>query len=381
LAKKVRYDDYPERDELRRRSYTDFSSRFPGETAKPRGTKEEREKRHNLTLTALAVVGCLGIVFIGFFVTTVLLAVSRQDPAKITDAPDISGTIAPTVSATQNPAEAALDKIRAMTATEAALGGGSALEKFLKDTKAANCDTAVFVLKTAEGSVLYPSALEQAKKGDILKKNYAAAKDSVAAAHKAGLHVIVRISCFRDSTAPSVLPDAAVRYSQDTRMLWLDDYPDKGGKPWLNPFSNEARDYLLAIIREAVAMKPDAVYLTGVQFPNGAQALATFPGENNANSPTRNVQLIQFIKDAKNAMGKLPLLCEMDAQAALQTAGAAIYGGDLWSAAADALVIPVSGEAEAKLLQNVTHGGNRRWLPQMKEVAGGGTEYETFIIS
>jgi hypothetical protein len=376
LAKKIRYEDYPERDELRRRSYTDFASRFPGDTdGQPRGTKEEREKRQRSTLTALAVVGCLGIVFIGFFVTLVLLSVSQQEPPAAD--PGVSATAAPALSATQSSAASAPNKIRAITAPEAALGGGKALEKFIKDAQDAKFGTAVFVLKTADGNVLYPSALEQTKKGDILKKSYTAAKESIAAAKSAGLRVIVRVSCFRDSTAPSVLPDAAVRYSQDSKMLWLDDYPDKGGKPWLNPFSDDAREYLLAIIREAAAMKPDAVYLTGVQFPSGAQSLAAFPGENNTSAPTRNAQLLRFIKDAKTAVGKLTLLCEMDAQAALQAAGAAIYGGDLWSAEADALIIPASSAAEIKLLQSAAPS-DKRWLPQLKDTQGVG-DLEEFV--
>jgi hypothetical protein len=368
MAKKVRYDDYPERDELRRRSYTDFSSSFPGEaTGRPRASREERERKQRSMLTVLAVVGCLGIVFFGFFITLVMLSVSRQEPSS--SEPDVSNTVTQSPTVTEKPTAITLDKIRAITAPEAALGGGAALETLLDDAKSANCGAVVFILKSAEGNVLYPSELEQAKKGNILKKSYAAAKNSINAAKQAGLQVILRISCFRDALAPALMLDAAVRYSKDTGVLWLDDYPDRGGKPWLNPYSNYAQNYLLGIIREAAAMKPDAIYLTGVQFPSGAQSLSTFPGENSPNAPTRNVQLLQFIKDVKTVADDIPLLCEMDAQAALQTAGAAIYGGDLWQSEADALVISASGAVELKLLQTAAPKG-KAWLPQMKAAEG-----------
>jgi len=378
MAKKVRYDDYPDREDIRRRSYTDYSARFPGDNGKTGVSREEREKRQKSMLTILATAGCLGIIFVGFFVTLVLLSVSRQEPGEEIPGATGNAPTSATVTTTSPPAEAGLGKIRAMTAPEAALGGGNTLNRFINAAKDANCNTAIFVIKTDAGNVLYPSKLEQAGKGDILNKNYKAAADSIAAAKKAGLNVILRISCFRDSTAPSAISDAAVRYSRDTRMLWLDDYPDRGGKPWLNPFSKDARDYLLAIIKEAAAMKPDAIYLTGVQFPSGAQALAAFPGEDRANAPTRNAQLLAFIKDAKSAAGKLPLLCEMDAQAALQAAGAAIYGGDLWPADADVLIIPVSGEAEAKLVQSAAPRGTR-WVPQMKDAPRAGAFEEFFV--
>jgi hypothetical protein len=364
MAKKIRYDDYPDRGEQRRHWRTEFSDRFPDEGSKPRVNKEEVERRRRNTLVALAAAGCVSIVLLGFFVTLVLLNVSQRPP----QSEEESGSSAQQTQQTEqstSPAkeELSFDKIRTAIAPQAALGGGSALNSFIKSAQDNDCGAAVFVLKTPEGSVLYPSELEEAQEGDILKKQYASAWDSIARAQKAGLKVIVALACFEDSTAPYTLTDAAVRYSQDTRVLWLDDYPDKGGKPWLNPFSAQAQNYLIALVKEVAELGPDAILLTGVQFPSGAQSLAAFPGEDSASAPTRNVLLLQFIKKAKTAAGKLPLLCEMDASAALQTSGAAIYGGSLWGASADVLVIPVSGSAELKLLEAAAPKG-KAWLPQ-----------------
>jgi hypothetical protein len=380
MAKKVRYDDYPERDNSRKSSYTDFSSRFPGEGGKAQLTRELRERRQRSTLRALAIVGCAGVVLVGFFVTLILLSVSRQQPGN-PESTDVSSMAQTPEEQTAQPPEEmpAFGKIRALTAPEAALGGNLALDRFIKSAKDSSCDTAVFWLKNAQGRLLYYSELEQAAMGDIMERPYSAAAASIAKVKDAGLRVIVRISCFRDSTAPSELSEAAVRYSKNTKVLWLDDYPDRGGKPWLNPFSREACDYLLGVIREAAALDPDAIELTGVQFPDGAQSLAFFPGEDKATAPTRNAQLLQFVKDAKSAAGKLPLLCEMDAKAALQKAGAAVYGGNLWSAEADALIIPVKSTAEAGLVRAAAPEGVH-WVPELKNAPKEG-DYEEFIVS
>ncbi|MDR0883256.1 MAG: hypothetical protein LBN05_01385 [Oscillospiraceae bacterium] len=376
MAKKVRYNDYPEPEELRRSTYTDFSTRFPGDGGKPHVNRETRERRQKALLTALAVTGSIGIIFVGFFVTLVLLGVSRNTPqVEVTD--DLSAVTTPlTVPATTAP-PVGLKNVHALAAPENALAGGKALTDFLNAAQKAQADTAIFTLKNPAGQLLYASQSAAAKKGNISKNTYANAKESVAAAKKASMHVVVQLSVFQDTLAPRALEDSSVRYAPNPKILWLDNSLQNGGKPWLNPFSKVARDYVLALIGELSGWDVDAIYLTAVQFPTGAQSQATFPGEDKADAPTRNAQLLSFIQDAKKAAGRRPLFVEMDAQAALQEVGAGIYGGDLWDSAADALVIPVRTEAEAKLVQTAAPK-SRRWLPQFADTPKGETWAEFF---
>ncbi|MCL2023839.1 MAG: hypothetical protein FWG82_05650 [Oscillospiraceae bacterium] len=359
MAKKIRYDDYPERDDQRRAIYTEYSSRFLGELGKPQDAVEIRERRQRTFLKALAAVGCLSLVAVGFFVTYVMLYVSREPPME-----DISGqrqenpsTVQVTQTTTQPPKKVSFEN--AMIAPEAALGGGRALDNFIQKAKDEKAQAVIFNLKNTVGDVLYPSQVPQAGRGKILGRSVEEARESVAAAKKAGLQTVVSISCFRDTLAPRAIEGAAVRYAGNTKILWLDNSLENGGKPWLNPYSKEARDYLLALISELVKWKPDGIYITDVQFPSGPQYAAAFLGENDG--PSRNEQLRAFIKSAKKAAGNITLLCEMESQAVINELGAKIYDGDLWDSDADVLVIPVTKDAEIKLVETAAPKG-AKWV-------------------
>ena len=83
-----------------------------------------------------------------------------------------------------------------------------------------------------------------------------------------GFVPVARIHAFRDSIAPRFSRDAAVGYF-DTEWSWLDNSVELGGKPWLNPYSKEARDYLSAIVEELSESGFERIIVDSVQFPSG----------------------------------------------------------------------------------------------------------------
>ena len=60
------------------------------------------------------------------------------------------------------------------------------------------------------------------------------------------------IYTFRDHRYPSANNAAATQY-MDSDFLWVDNDPEKGGKAWLNPFSQQAQDHIRKIVDDACA--------------------------------------------------------------------------------------------------------------------------------
>ena len=126
---------------------------------------------------------------------------------------------------------------------------------------------------------------------------------AVDAVRQHGMEVIGLFNCFNDPLAASALSEGAVHY-MGTDQLWLDGSPQKGGKAWLNPYSDTARNYNLDIIREAfTTLHLDKVMLAGVQFPDGYSLnKATFDGEESS-SVGRNMTLKSFVDSVLDAVG------------------------------------------------------------------------------
>ena len=77
---------------------------------------------------------------------------------------------------------------------------------------------------------------------------------------------------------PRIDRTMAVHYNK-TQMIWLDNEASKGGKPWLNPYSQTAQNYLLEVVKEVKNLGVDAILLDGVQLPDLNSNVATFAGE------------------------------------------------------------------------------------------------------
>lgn len=87
-------------------------------------------------------------------------------------------------------------------------------------------------------------------------------------------------------------------------MIWLDNEASKGGKPWLNPYSQTAQNYLLEVVKEVKNLGVDAILLDGVQFPDLNSNVATFDGEG---SVSRNAVLVNLSTPASPRAPALPL--------------------------------------------------------------------------
>jgi hypothetical protein len=153
------------------------------------------------------------------------------------------------------------------------LGDSTAIQQTAADLAAQNVHYAVIPLKDASGYIYYPSALPNAAKSISATTVDAAA---VASALKAqGITPVAYLSAFQDPTSCYADRTMAIHYS-GSDYLWLDAAADAGGKPWLNPYSDTAVQFIGDLVEEVSGMGYEQVVLSAVQFPAYVSAKQDF---------------------------------------------------------------------------------------------------------
>ncbi|MDR2752756.1 MAG: putative glycoside hydrolase [Oscillospiraceae bacterium] len=212
-------------------------------------------------------------------------------------------------------------------------------EKLVAQAKAEKTTAAVVLFKDSGGYLSYGSGLMQATTLQASQKRRWRTFYTLRNLKRdAGQRIVGVIHCFDDPLAAGQIPEAAVMQRSTDDVPWR----DARGKRWLNPYAETAREYLLALVREAVSQGAQDILLCGVQFPADDLTAAVFPGEQPAQDPApqRNAALRDFVAQAKEALGGEGRLYVMiSAEAALD--GAPALGGNLWDCAADRIAIDV----------------------------------------
>jgi hypothetical protein len=140
----------------------------------------------------------------------------------------------------------------------------------------------VLDVKDYDGPLTYPSKVPLAVEAGATKnapiRSYAR---TVRFAHKRGIRVIARISCFEDDFMAKAKPEISVRGK------WGGPY----GNGWLDPQNPGAQDYILALVKEALDNGVDEIQLDYVRYPVLAIKNADFHLDLKAN-PSAKVDVI-----------------------------------------------------------------------------------------
>ncbi len=240
----------------------------------------------------------------------------------------------------QTPTLPSLETVHAFYMPQATLQSKEGREAAVSKAVASGLNAVVFDLKNADGTVVYTSTTDGAKKAACVSKT-AITKEDLSGfldyCTAQGVLAIPRISCFEDAVAARKMPDARVLYAGDASYIWLDNTQAKGGKPWLNPYSPEAHTYLQAYVTELVSIGFTDVMLTGVQFPN--QTYAASYGSTKLSSLSKLDVLTKFVTDTKAAAKKVNSAAEIIVCApglATFSDSTAAYGGNPLNFGADA---------------------------------------------
>lgn len=181
----------------------------------------------------------------------------------------------------------------------------------------------VVPMKDSNGYLYYTSALPDAA-GSVAAKTIDAAAVADALAEK-GIIPVASICAFQDPIAVYTNRDMGIHF-QGGDYMWLDNTKEAGGKPWADPWSPAAVNYVAGIIGEANAMGYKTVLVSGMQFPYWHDNYCGYAGGNVA-TVTRLADLIADWTAAMESDG-----CTLWFQYPLATVA---YGKDVKSLAGD----------------------------------------------
>lgn len=240
-----------------------------------------------LTLIVLAGLGFVGYNIVGPIVTR--LQIEEQSP---TTTPEPYFTEAPPVTTTENAAEA--DTTTVTSATEATTTAAETttttapaaadievaflasadvlhdldtLEAATKQCAAQGYTAIILPLKTEDGVLHYASSVEKAVTCGASNANKLTLREITDTAKSCNIACVAQISTLKDSTYSNYFKEGSYIFS-DGSTRWLDDKPEEGGKPWLNPFDAASGEYLAALCAEIAESGFADIICTDTVFPS-----------------------------------------------------------------------------------------------------------------
>lgn len=250
-----------------------------------------------LKVVALIVASGL-LVFLGWSIAPPIIQMMRGElkprPSASSAAVSSHASSARSSSKATSAANTA-NAVRGITLPVADLSNTAALTTAAQSAKKAGFNLALIDLKSEDGMLQYASKLPDATSGGLCVTNAPDASAAASAIKNAGLTPAARICCFLDSSTSSVMRQAAVLYSPSQGSR----FRDNNGNFWLNPYNDEAQQYLINVACEAVADGFKTVVLDDVEFPSSGNPGYMYFG---ATSVSKEQQLLNFVAKAKQSV-------------------------------------------------------------------------------
>ncbi|HWP50698.1 MAG TPA: putative glycoside hydrolase [Clostridia bacterium] len=260
------------------------------------------------------------------------------------------------------------------------------LSNMLASAVDAKLNTIVVDAKDATGAVLFSSENALAQKAGASADTAYSAKRVADAISGKGLTPAARIHAFRDGLAPLNEREMAVHY-YDTDIYWYDNSPDQGGKPWMNPYSQAAQQYIISLVEELCSQGFKVILLDSVQFPTGVGLDKAGYGPA-AKTTAKDVVLTQFVNAVSatvKAKGGELVLCAQDGWAPtgdalrdsqIQIDNNRLYGGSPVGYFTARVMLPLPSDASlwASALRNASSASqNTGWISLLPAFAVDGT--------
>ena len=275
-----------------RKSYYTFSKEYPAGqfSTGHRYHRAQRRRQTALHVLLFVVLFCV-VAAAGFFITDLALQVSNRP---ISDEPAVSAVA--NEDGTVQTLLTAGEELQAMYLPPETIRDRAAVKDSIRLLRRSNCNSVILDFKTQDGRLLYASLEQPALLAGCSMFSNETVRNAIKQYQNASISVIARVYCFEDALIASQNPTFAVTY-MNTPVLWLDKKEEDGGKPWLNPYSSKARNYLLSILKELNSFNLGGVILESVCFPTGDNPEnAYFAGESGGAS--RNGVLQRFLDKA-----------------------------------------------------------------------------------
>lgn len=288
-----------------------------------------------LTLIVLVVLGIVGYNIVGPVVTRLQLEeVSptttpdpyfTDEPPAVTDAPtaDAAGTTAADTSATEAVTTAAETTTEPVTTQrpagitvaylvpEEALQSLDAIEEAAKTCAAQGYTTMILPLKTEDGMLHYASSVPQALTCGASKESMLTLREITNAAGRYDIQCIAQFSTLKDRTYSNYFMEGSYVFT-DSTTRWLDDKPEEGGKPWLNPFDEASGAYLSALAAEIEQSGVTGIICTDTVFPHFFQSDADLLGSHIMDAGKRKNALLSVANTIADAAPGAGLYVKLD---------------------------------------------------------------------
>jgi len=162
-------------------------------------------------------------------------------------------------------------------------------------------NTVMVEIKNADGYVLFNSSNQRALAWGAVTEDTVDLSALAEFLLERQLYLAVSMSSFLDPIAARAdrLNNAIIH--RPTGQIWLDNTLDLGGRPWLNPFSASAREYLMQIALEAADMGAVLVVFDNYHFPLDVTNSADF---GYIGGFTRSQVLTAFADEMHYALGE-----------------------------------------------------------------------------
>ncbi len=242
-----------------------------------RYSKKARAKRFilNFLLTVLiiATVSSLGLIITGYVIednkpnnpNSPMESSSDKESSFESDQQDDS-SLDESSTSNKQPEELQQKLSCAVTMPLDVILSDTKREQFLQNAKEKNFQAVLFEVKNTNGEILYQSDIELAAKCHAISANAFDLTAVVDEIHAVGLKAAVSFATLQDPKAASVDYKTSYKYA-DTNYTWLDNSPDRGGKPWMNPYEKSTQQYLVDITTELKQAGCDILIADKMIFP------------------------------------------------------------------------------------------------------------------
>lgn len=276
-----------------RNSYYTFSKEYPGKNVLHTKRTVRKRRARIFALKACCAFLCFLAISLGaFFVTDLGLKFSYKSDSSVSDTEKADET-----------SNVLFDEgIRGMCFPVSHLGDEDYMKAFVSNLKMKGLNSVVIDFKDKNGNICFSSRNKVAMLLSSAVYDNETVRNSLAFFKAKRLNVVARIYCFEDDLTAKNNESFSLKYL-GSDVTWLDGGDEEGGKAWLNPFSKNARNFLLDIIKETVSFGVDGIILESVCFPyKGATDTVGFPERKDNES--KNQVLLKFLSDAKKKAGK-----------------------------------------------------------------------------
>ena len=283
--------DFSEKSVKVRNSYYTFSKEYPaGNIEINHKRKNNKARRKNWIKIILLIVCFIAVMALSFFFVDLGLKYSNKEIAKAEPAAETEETLS------------LLSKggVKGMYMPYEKLSDKKYIKSFIKEIRKKDCNSVVIDFKSDDGRIVYSSLSQFALLGKCAVFDNETVRAAIDLFNSSSVQVIARVFCFEDPLIASLEPSLAVKYL-NTDVQWLDKLEEDGGKPWLNPYSSKAKNYIKELISEIYKFGVGGIILESVCFPEGENIeSAVFTGEENG--APRNEMLKNFIASIRNSV-------------------------------------------------------------------------------